>query len=83
MDVGPAFVSDGKPAEAIEIGQVALDAPLMAAERLFALNAEPGDARLIALNLFDAAGKSFVVVRYRNTPTITRSATLWRFTLAA
>jgi len=46
VDVEPALVADGEPAEAAHPGEGALDDPAVPAEPLAALDAAPGDARL-------------------------------------
>jgi len=63
MDVNAPFVSDGKPAEAIEPGEGALDHPAMPAEPLAALDAAPGDAR---------SGRGGRMSRQRKTASVLR-----------
>ncbi len=46
MDVEPAFVSDGEPAEPVEPGEAALDDPSMPTELLAGLDAPPRNTRL-------------------------------------
>ncbi len=55
MDVEPAFVSDGKPAEAVEPGEAPLDDPSVPAEFLLRFDPAPGDARLDATPMTGAS----------------------------
>ena len=61
MDVDPAFVSDGKPPEAVEPSEAALDDPPVTAKLLLGFDAAPCDARLDAAAATGASAPTVVV----------------------
>ena len=61
MDVDPTFVADGKPSEAVEPGEAALDDPSMPTKLLLGFDAAPGDARLHATTAAGASAPTVVV----------------------
>ena len=61
MDIGAAFVADGKPAEAIEPGLGSLDHPAMAAEFFAAVDTAPCDAVDDAASSASGAAGSCVI----------------------